>query len=325
MSANYHILLEATIVHLEQLRSQGVNSVAVSSEVLTALASKHLPSVALPLAPRLTNNTLPSPALLSLSPTTSHPSPNSLNPTPPVKPLGSSSRWAKALDSNPPSAVSSDRISQIQSIVNKSAAFDNLRQQILSCILCPNLVSTRASVVVGTGSMEAKIMFIGEAPDLLDDRVGLPFGGEPGEMLTRILTAMGLNREAVFITHILKCRPDTQLGDSGNRKPKLDEIARCLPWLAAQVKIIQPQVIVALGSTATEALLNRSSVDLARLRGQWQDFEGIPVMPTFHPAYLIRAETITNKRLAWEDMLLVLEKAGYPTTSKQKGFFLQKS
>ena len=325
MSASYQILLEATIVHLEQLRSQAVNSIPVSSEILTSLVNKHLPAGAHPSLPRVPSNLTPPLSSPSFSPT-SFPSPASTRkPFAPLTPQAASSRWARALDSSQSSAVSSGWNPPRLAIEDKAAAFDTLRRQILSCIHCSHLVSTRASVVVGAGSIDAKIMFVGEAPDLLDDRVGRPFDGAPGEMLTRILTAMGLSREAVFITHIVKCRPDTQLGDSGNRKPQLNEINRCHPWLAAQIKLIQPQVIVALGSTATESLINRASVDLAKLRGQWLNYLGIPVMPTFHPAYLIRAETLTNKRLAWEDMLLVLEKATYPITSKQRGFFLQKS
>jgi len=132
---------------------------------------------------------------------------------------------------------------------------------------------------------------------------------------------MGLSREKVYIANILKCRPDTAPGTSGNRKPTPEEMNTCIPYLQEQIDLIQPKVIVALGATATEGLLKRSGI--SRLRGSWQSYRGIPLMPTFHPAYLLYRDDPAEKRRLWEDMMLVMEKLGLPISAKQRGYFLK--
>jgi DNA polymerase len=143
-----------------------------------------------------------------------------------------------------------------------------------------------------------------------------------GELLTKIITAMGLSRDSVFITNLLKCRPDTLGPASGNRKPSSDEMATCLPWLDRQMDLVQPLVMVALGATAIEGLLGKGTAGISQLRGSWQTYRGIPLMPTYHPAYLLRNQALSEKRKVWEDMLQALEKAGYPVSAKQRGYFL---
>jgi DNA polymerase len=167
-------------------------------------------------------------------------------------------------------------------------------------------------------------MFIGEAPGAEEDEQGEPFVGRAGLLLTRVIQAMGLTRDAVYIGNILKCRPDTPGQASGNRKPTSEEMQTCLPYLLEQIQLIQPRVIVGLGVTALEGLFGRT-FPITRVRGTWMDFRGTPVMPTYHPAYLLRNQSLAEKRRVWEDMLQVLERLGRPISEKQRGFFLKAS
>ena len=130
---------------------------------------------------------------------------------------------------------------------------------------------------------------------------------------------MGLSREGVYIANILKCRPDTPGQAAGNRKPTSAEMDTCKPYVVEQIDIIRPKAIVALGATAAEGLLGLSGI--SRLRGKWQSFRGVPVMPTYHPAYLLRNQALSEKRKVWEDMLAVMEKLGMPISDKQQRFF----
>jgi DNA polymerase len=184
-------------------------------------------------------------------------------------------------------------------------------------------VKSRTQVVFGVGNPEAEVMFVGEAPGEDEDLQGEPFVGKAGQLLTKIIVAMGFSREDVFIANVLKCRPDMPAGESGNRKPKPAEMQTCLPYLRQQIDIIQPRALVALGATAMEGLLGASE-PMAKLRGRWHDFHGIPLMATYHPAYLLRNQSLTEKRKVWEDMLLVLERLEKPISDKQRGYFLSK-
>ena len=204
---------------------------------------------------------------------------------------------------------------------SKAERLAALRGPVLACTLCPHLVKSRTQVVFGVGNPEAELMFVGEAPGEDEDLQGEPFVGKAGQLLTKIISAMGFTREDVYIGNVLKCRPDMPPGDSGNRKPKPAEMATCLPYLRQQIDIIQPRALVALGATAMEGLLGATE-PMAKLRGRWHDFHGIPLMATYHPAYLLRNQSLTEKRKVWEDMLLVLERLGQPISEKQRGFFL---
>ena len=205
------------------------------------------------------------------------------------------------------------------------AKLDALRQQILTCTKCPNLVASRTQVVYGVGNPFAEVMFVGEAPGEDEDLQGEPFVGRSGrEVLNKMIAAMEYTRDDIFIANILKCRPDMPAGESGNRKPKPAEMATCLPWLRQQIGLIKPKVLVALGATAIEGLLG-DPVTLRDVRGKWLDYHGTPLMPTYHPAYILRNQSISEKRKVWEDMLLVLEKIGRPISEKQRGYFLSKN
>ena len=198
-----------------------------------------------------------------------------------------------------------------------------LRTRVLACVKCPNLVAARKSVVFGVGDIHARLLFVGEAPGADEDAQGEPFVGKAGELLTKMIGAMGLSRSEVFIANILKCRPDTPGQTAGNRKPTPDEMATCIPWLHEQINLIQPEAMVALGATAVEGLLGKTE-GIMKLRGNWRSYRGIPLMPTFHPAYLLRNQAITEKRKVWEDMLAVMERLALPISEKQRGYFLAK-
>ena len=204
------------------------------------------------------------------------------------------------------------------------AKLAGLKEKILSCTRCPNLVASRTQVVYGVGNPFTELLFVGEAPGEEEDLRGEPFIGKAGQLLTKIINAMEYTREDIFIANILKCRPDMPAGESGNRKPKPAEMATCLPWLTQQIDLIKPKVIVALGLTAVEGLLGEPRT-MRDVRGKWLDYHGVPLMPTYHPAYLLRNQTLAEKRKVWEDMLLVLEKLGRPISAKQRGYFLEKS
>ena len=202
----------------------------------------------------------------------------------------------------------------------KKWTFESLRAAVLACEKCPHLVRSRTQVVFGVGNPAAELMFVGEAPGADEDEQGEPFVGKAGQLLTKMIQAMGFERSDIFIANVLKCRPDMPDGESGNRKPKPAEMGTCLPWLREQIDLIQPRAIVALGATAVEGLLGDTS-PMRDLRGRWLEFQGIPVMVTYHPAYLLRNQTITEKRKVWEDMLLVLEKLEKKISGKQRAFF----
>ncbi len=206
---------------------------------------------------------------------------------------------------------------------SKAEQLEQLRQHLLPCAKCPQLVGSRSHVVFGVGNPEAELMFVGEAPGEDEDLQGEPFVGKAGQLLTKIIEAMGFARSDVYIANVLKCRPDMPPGASGNRKPRPDEMATCLPHLIRQIEIIQPKCLVALGATAMEGLLGQPVV-MRDVRGRWHSFKEIPLMATYHPAYLLRNQSLSEKRKVWEDMLQVLEKLERPISAKQRGFFLSK-
>ena len=199
----------------------------------------------------------------------------------------------------------------------------DLRAQALTCTRCEHLVTSRKQVVFGVGNEAADILFVGEAPGADEDAQGEPFVGAAGQLLTKMLKAMGLAREDVYIANILKCRPDTPNQRSGNRAPTAEEMTTCSPWLHRQIDFIQPKVIVALGKVAVGGLLEMENAPITKMRGTWQTYRGIPLMPTFHPAYLLHQESMQNKRKVWEDLLAVMEKTGLYISEKQRGFFLK--
>jgi len=181
----------------------------------------------------------------------------------------------------------------------KDSSSPSLEERILNCQLCP-LSRTRKNAVPGEGTYEAELMFVGEAPGYEEDIQGRPFVGKAGQLLTKIIQAMKFRREEVYITNVVKCRPPQ------NRTPHREEVESCRPYLLEQIEKIQPRVIVALGKVATDFFVP-GALSMNELRGNFYQFENIPVMPTFHPSYLIRNEGNKEiKKMVWEDMQKVM-------------------
>ena len=298
MSEPFEQLLDATIQHLEDLKSRGVKSVNLSPESLASLRSAALPSST---AKRTT-------ASSAASMTTA---------SGPIPPHGEADviPVLEAASTLSPAPAPLDP-------ATKAEAMRELRERALVCVKCPHLASSRTNVVFGVGAINATLMFVGEAPGADEDKQGEPFVGAAGQLLTRIIQTMGLTRQTVYIGNILKCRPDTPSQSSGNRKPTPEEMKTCIPYLHSQIDIIQPKVLVALGATAVEGLLGKTE-GITRLRGNWKSYRGIPLMPTFHPSYLLRNQALSEKRKVWEDMLQVMERLGLPISEKQRGYFLR--
>lgn len=202
----------------------------------------------------------------------------------------------------------------------KSDRLAGIASRVAVCTKCPHLARSRRQTVFGVGNPDAEVMFIGEAPGADEDARGEPFVGRAGQLLTRIIETMGLSRAGVYIANVLKCRPDTPGAAAGNRPPTLAEMQTCLPYLAEQIEIVQPKVLVALGATAVEGLLGTRG-PMRDLRGRWHSYHETPLMITYHPSYLLRNQTPSEKRKVWEDMLLVLERIERPITEKQRNYF----
>jgi uracil-DNA glycosylase family 4 len=204
---------------------------------------------------------------------------------------------------------------------NKAKLLEPIRERVHVCTKCAHLVCSRTQTVFGVGNPDADLMFIGEAPGVDEDQQGEPFVGRAGQLLTKILRAMNFGREDVYIANILKCRPDTPRGSFGNRAPTPTEMQTCRPYLVEQIEIIQPRVLVALGAVAVEGLLGMRGT-MRELRGRWHAYNGIPLMITYHPAYLLRNQAPSEKRKVWEDMLQVMERLERPITQRQRNYFL---
>jgi uracil-DNA glycosylase family 4 len=182
--------------------------------------------------------------------------------------------------------------------VRERESLEQIRADLGDCTRC-KLHAGRTHLVFGVGNARARLMFVGEGPGQDEDEQGEPFVGKAGQLLNRIIQAIGLEREDVYIANVVKSRPP------GNRNPEPDEIATCLPFLERQIESVRPAVLVTLGNVPTKALLG-TETGIMKLRGSWRQWRGIPLMPTFHPAYLLRNPE--DKRLVWEDMLQVAER-----------------
>jgi uracil-DNA glycosylase len=190
--------------------------------------------------------------------------------------------------------------------IDKGMELSRLSSEMLQCHLCP-LGKTRHNLVFGDGNHAAQLVFVGEAPGADEDAQGLPFVGRAGQQLTKIIEAMGLSRKDVYICNILKCRPPQ------NRNPLPEEIAACEPFLNKQLEIMAPKVICALGTFAAQTLL-KSEVPITLLRGRFHSYQGIKLMPTYHPAYLLRNPSA--KKFVWEDVQIIMKELGLKPAKK---------
>lgn len=217
---------------------------------------------------------------------------------------------------------------------DKQAQWNFLRDLVLNDATCRSHIYAGKQVVFGVGNLDASIMFVGEAPGGDEEDRGEPFVGRAGQLLNKMIKAMGLERGQVYIGNILNWRPEMGArnpdgSQTGNRPPTAQEMAYCLPFIRAQIAIIRPKVLVALGKTAVDGLLGADRFkSMGAARGSWHSYAETPLRASYHPSYLLRQEGLTSasakkiKRDAWEDMLAVMERAVVPISEKQKNFFL---
>ncbi|MEM7179782.1 MAG: uracil-DNA glycosylase [Spirochaetota bacterium] len=189
----------------------------------------------------------------------------------------------------------------------------SLQREVTSCEKC-KLATTRTQTVFGEGNPDAELLFIGEGPGKQEDLQGRPFIGRAGELLTRLIErGIKVPRQSVYIANVVKCRPTVDLQFYKDRPPDPEEVGACHPYLLQQIEIIQPKVIVTLGNPSTKFLLNTTE-GITKMRGKWQQYKQIPVMPTYHPSFVLRNGRDNNrvKKEIWSDLVLVVEKLGWP-------------
>ena len=270
--------------HLTWLRDAGVAE--VPEPRVTAAPAATMTPTATPNSPPTSTSTPTSTATSTATPTSTA----SRAPTPGTRPAAPSPG-----SSSPPG----------YSLADKGCGSDALlavRRDLGPCTRC-KLAGGRTTLVFGVGDPHAELVFVGEGPGQDEDEQGEPFVGRAGQLLTRMIEAMGYRRDQVYIANVVKCRPP------GNRNPEPDEIEACEPFLRAQIAAVGPKVIVALGKFAAQTLL-RESTPISRLRGRWTAYQGVKLMPTFHPAYLLRSPD--EKKKAWDDLQLVMRELGKP-------------
>jgi len=212
---------------------------------------------------------------------------------------------------------------------DKPSRWEALRRQVTDDATCRSNVRAGKKVVLGVGNLDAQIMFIGEAPGAEEEVQGEPFVGPAGQLLNKMIAGMGIQRSDVYIGNIMNWRPQLPVRPDGvqygNRPPTPDEMAHCMPFLLAQIDIVQPAILVALGATAAQGLLGSGTFKaLGEVRGQWRKFADRPLIVTYHPSYILRNPTNRSKRLIWEDLLKVMERVGLPISEKQRAYFLAK-
>lgn len=206
---------------------------------------------------------------------------------------------------------------------DKQRRWEALREQVMRCPTCRERAEPSGQPVFGVGDLDAELFFVGEAPAEAEVSGG-PFAGRPGETLARMIGAMGLTTEAIYFSHAMNWRPVPATG-TGNRQPTPEELVFCRSFLEAQIEIVKPKVLVALGNTVVNTLFGADPKRrLKDIRGQWLEFNGIATMVTYHPAYLTRSGSNAVKRVAWEDLLKVMERLGLEISAKQRGYFLPK-
>lgn len=240
---------------------------------------------------------------------------------------------ASAIAKPAPAAAPADNLPRPPSFTlpegDKQTRWNALLALVLNDPTCKSHVRPGKKVVLGVGSLDAKIMFVGEAPGAEEEIQGEPFVGPAGQLLTKMIQGMGLKRQEVYIGNIMNWRPEIPTADGGaqvgNRPPTEGEMRYCLPYLRAQIDIVNPALIVALGKTAVDGLLGFGKFGtLGEARSRWHEFAGKPLMVTYHPSYILREPTNKKKRMIWDDLLKVMEMAELPISDKQRAYFLDK-
>lgn len=243
--------------------------------------------------------------------------PAAQSPQPTLAPTPSTATPIASASENPaPAAVQATGSTKAEKIAS-------LKQQAANWPPVKSLVSLRQTMVFSTGNPDADIMLVGEAPGFDEERLVEPFVGKAGQKLDGILAAMGIDRKSTYISNIVKFRPAMPNQTTNNRKPSPEEMAACLPFIQAEVEIVAPKVIIALGGTAAQALLSCND-PVSKMRGRFHKFAGIPLRVTYHPSYILHNEATSEKRKLWQDMLTIMELLGMPISEKQQGYFLPK-
>ena len=208
---------------------------------------------------------------------------------------------------------------------DKNSQMNWLHEKIESCSTCNAQVGNNEKIVFGSGNVNADIFFCCDAPNEEEAKAGIPFTGSSGDLMLKVVNAMGINKDSIYTTHIVKWRSKDHK-TSVSRTPNSDEIEFCAPYLQAQIAIVMPKVIIALGKIAVAGLTNRlpANIVMKDLRGKWECVENIPTIFTYHPAYLLHNNTLRTKREMWEDMLAVMQKLNLPISEKQREYFLSK-
>ncbi len=294
---------EALDILLEELKRQkaaGVRRVSITADSLTALKAL----AGTPAAPAA-----PAPTKPSVAPATIRPA---VTPTPaPARPV-------------PPVAAAPIPDAPIFTLAagTKAERMQALRQLIDACAETKKHLVPPQRPLLGHGSLDAKVVFVGEAPTIVEMEAGQAFAGESGELLQKILSAAAINQADCYFAPVMVWRPEPPT-QYGKRPPTARELAFNLPYLRAQIDVTSPRVVVALGAQAFEALHGRTPT-ITQARGQWFDLGGVPLLATFHPNYLLHSPSASAKRTVWEDFLLLMEKLGLPISEKQRGFFATK-
>jgi len=298
--------LDAVVEELRRLRSEGVTQVYVDEDTLTRLRAAVGQSAApavdpVEAAPSFAAAPAPAPTRRAASAASAN--------TPGL-------RW----DGKPIEPLPAPPVIMLPQ-GSKAEQMAWLRERVLADPVCNAHLRPGQKLVFGVGTPAAEIFFCGEGPGADEEQQGEPFVGPAGQLLTKIILAMGLTREKVYIGNVMKWRPEMPT-EWGNREPTPEEIAFSLPFLRAQLAIVQPKVIVALGNTAVNALLGPDpDRKMKDIRGRWHAFEGVPMMFTYHPSYLLRQTANSAKRQVWEAMLEVMQRVGLPISEKQRAFF----
>jgi DNA polymerase len=213
----------------------------------------------------------------------------------------------------PPAAVASSLGGVALPIEQRRIALQTLDDgEVKGCTKC-RLSETRTHTVFGEGDPEAAIFFVGEGPGETEDQTGRPFVGRAGQLLDKMIAGMGLDRGQVFIANVCKCRPPN------NRVPAPDEAAACMPYLVRQIEVVRPRVIVTLGLTAAKYMLGDNKLAMGKIRGQWHQWRGVRLMPTFHPSYVLRTYTEATRKAVWDDLKAVMGEVGMAVPKGRKG------
>jgi len=318
----------AVLEELKRQRQEGVDAVYLEQETIdglrTAMGSMEakVSSAVVPEAkpePKPAPKSAPKPAP---KPAPAQPVPS--NPAPPVevaevKPKPIAKPVRKAEPAGPSVLPSPPEVNLPDG--DPESRMSWLRDLVMACPTCNANLNPGAKVVFGVGNPDADVFFCGEAPGNDEEMKGEPFVGAAGQLLDKIVSATGLTRDGVYIGNVMNWRPQHDQA-FGNRPPTEEETNFCLPYLKAQLEVVKPKVIVALGRTAANALIQPDSeVKMGDIRGRWWEFEGVPVMVTYHPSYLLHNPSMLAKRKVWEDFLLVMERLEMSISEKQRGFF----